>query len=217
MRLPILTLAILLSAAPAAAERYEIGIGGGANFLHSESVDALRGTDTQGVFRAHVAAVLPGVSLLSCAAEAELAFEHGTARGRTFQVLSSDLDVNSFAASLRLRRPLWRRISGYGRAGLALAFADLDLRPIRDEAWALGTVTAVGADLNLIGGNDVGGGPVRLGLRAELGYRFMSSFHFDASRDDGDDDMLSIPTRTADLGELDTSGPTMRFGLYGRF
>lgn len=214
-----IVIAISLAAVPAAAERYELGLSGGANFLHSESVDALRGTDTQGVFRMHAAAVLPGVSILGNAAEVELAWEHGTAKGHSFQMLRTDLDVNSFTASLRLRRPLWRRISGYGRAGMSLAVADLDLRhgnssarPLRDEDWALGTVAALGADLRLLDG----GGPLRLGFRAELGYQLMSAFHFDASSS-GDDGQLQIATLGADLGELDTSGPTMRLGLYGRF
>lgn len=192
---------------------FEASVGPTTRWMTTSSIDPVTAKDSAGFFSATVGYGL-GSPLLGegLTVVPEVSYALGTLRGTMFSSTDASLRVNTVTAGIRVVRPLWRSLSGYGRAGLGLAHGQIELdggaMMVRDGDWSGMTTAALGFEAKT-------STLLEVGLRVELGYAMAQSFGFDATRDrEGeDDDVLHIPTAAAALGDIDPDGFTFRVAL----
>jgi hypothetical protein len=221
---PLIIAALLCGAASSAhAERYELGILSGANLASFDSMDAIAEDRSYATFGLSAAMKIPELSLLEgFRTEIDLRWETGSLGGTSFERINSDLEMDSLILGARLRRELSPRLSLFGRAGLGVTWASLDLRDsiatstrqVHDEDRAALSTAALGADFEI---GKRANRAFHIGLRAELGYSLLTDFDFSATPMGGGDDELSIPVMSAAIGSVNASGPLMRFAVVGAF
>jgi hypothetical protein len=215
-------LSLLVSVLPRAAraEGYELGFASGTRWMGSKSIDTLSASDDHGVVGLVGGARLRGLRPLGFDIYVDGDYQHGSVSGTTYQRIDADLSLQSLRAGARLERNARSWLTGYVRVAVGYTTGSLSIsdqlsslaRPTRDRAHAATSAVAVGTHLLILRGSRL-----TLALRAELEYEKASALHFEAAPDTPDEDLLTIPTMSASLGDVDVSGVGLRFGLIGRF
>lgn len=216
-----LVLAGALSLASSAkAERYQVSSGGGASYLPSQSVDSLTDATSYARFDLEAGMKLLHVPILGHM-EVGLNWDSGSVSGTSFGRIESELSLNTVMALARVRRPVYRWISGFAELGLGLQWGHLTLddsdsnsaRSIEDWDKAAASSLGAGFDVQLSDSN----GPFNVALRTKLSYRAMTPLEFRATpMSEGSDDLL-LSSTSADLGSVNTSGMAFAIGLVGQF
>lgn len=206
--------------APAAAERFELGIATGARYTESASVDALTGDDSHPATGIWAGVRLPGLQVLGFDLIGDVEYEHTSLEGTTFSRIDSEMGIESLRLGGRARRLLGYRTSAFARLAFGWLTADLDLtdrlssqvRPTSDRAHGVSTTVGGGLQAELIRRPRLS-----FGLRADLDYTEATALGFDAAPEPAGDDALEIPVFAASLGDVDLSGWSLRFGAFARF
>jgi hypothetical protein len=207
-------------ASEARGEDYQVSIGGGSSYLPSKSVDSL--TDATGYARFDLEAGLQVLHVpILGHTEVALNWGSGAVSGSSFGRIESELNLNTVMALARVRRPVYRRVSGFAELGLGLQWGHLTLddsasnsaRSVEDWDKAAASSIGAGLDIQLTNSN----GPFNLGLRTKLSYRAMTPLEFRATPMSEGSDELLLSTASADLGSVNTSGMAFAIGLVGHF
>jgi hypothetical protein len=207
--------------ASANAERFELGITGGAHFVPFGSMDSI-GDDrsyTLGGLQAGVR--LPELPIIGgFTSEASIRWDTGTFSGTTFNRISADLDINSITTTGRLRRALLDNLSAFGEFGLGVQWGTLSLldahaqsssRPLSGSDTAALTSIGGGFDFQFIRTPKLS-----FSLRSQLNYEATTSMTFSATPMSSGDELV-IDTQAARMGSINASGPALRIGVVGSF
>jgi hypothetical protein len=191
----VLALAILLAAAPARADTWQVGAATSLRHHGSPSLDPLAADDSHAALSLSVGRRLPWLDgpRLHLLADAQL--EVGGIDGTTFQSIATHTGLVTGLAGVLAHRELGRRFSLLGRAALGLTRVDVELATgggrLEDRAWTPTAYLGTGADFQFFD---------HLALRAEVGYLATAPIDVEP-----------------DLGRLDVSAWSLRLGLAGRF
>ena len=215
-----LALTLGLAGSVQAEKRFDVSFGEGYSFLPSGSIDAL--TADRGLTRADLEAgmrvlKMPGVGQL----EAGLSWELGGVQGTSFGRVSSDLFVSTMMLKGRVRRDVARGLSAFAELGMGVSSGTLRLdggsssfaRALEDSDRAFASSLGGGMEYEFAHLSP----DFSLGIRARLEYRAMQSLEFEATPMTSGEDELLLPTSSASLGSLDTSGAGLSVSLVGRF
>jgi opacity protein-like surface antigen len=205
----------------ARADRYEVGLGGGAHFVPMESMDSVSEERSFGIFSMHLGLKLPELAVLSgFESEVGLDWDFGELDGSTFNRIASELEMDALMARARLRRQLRGPFSAFADAGLGIQWAKLRLederagnaRPLAGKAKAALSSLGGGAEIRIIDDPRV-----KFSLRTQVHYQVATSMSFDATPMKAGEDKLEIATESASLGSINTTGLVFRAGFVGSF
>ncbi len=199
------------------ADRYEMSVGAGSHFVPMESMDALTDDSAYVGPVLSIALRLPELQLVpNTGTELVLGYESGLLTGESFQAIQSRFNISTVSLSTRLRKRLFSKGSAFVQVGLGWQRSELALmdvsgdedRRLEGNSNAFSGLAAIGFDLALIQGPKA---PFSLALRTEIGYQASTSLAMDAAPLGGD--ALSIPRKSRDLGSVNASGATIRWGI----
>ncbi|RMH44333.1 MAG: hypothetical protein D6689_02570 [Deltaproteobacteria bacterium] len=220
LRTMIIAAGMCAAATTSASPAFEVGVASGARAMRSTSVDTLTEDDSHESLALTAAYRVVDLPALGLRVRAEVAYLHERVGGTTYQQIDSDLVTHGVRAGARVERDLrsWLTLhagvwAGYKRGTLALsdrAFGSA--RATEDTARAATVAATAGVDLAIVRRRSW-----RLVARTEFEYERASAMHFVARPAAGDDGALTIPTRSASLGDLDTSGPAIHVGIAVQF
>ncbi len=202
------------------AERYQVSVGGGSSYLPSKSMDSLTASTAYARVDLEAGLTVLHVPILGHT-EVALNWGSGAVSGSSFGRIESDLSLNTVMALARVRRPVYRRVSGFGEFGLGVQWGHLTLDDASSnsarslEDWDKAAVSSIGAGLDVQLTNSRG--PFNLGIRTKLSYRAMTSLEFNAAPMSEGSDELLLSTTSASLGSVNTSGMAFAIGLVGHF
>jgi len=218
MRRFLLPLAALVVARPAAAD-VDLVARLGSIWVTDRAFDLFSTTDA--IPSVQIGAGWEGDGPLSF----ELVYGFSGSAATTFDVLETRFFLHQFQAAALYRVPFspnWRAF-GRGAAGFELAgvrIEDPRATVLGDTAPGLGLEGTAGIELRLP--ISASGNPwaASLGFTVEAGYGWRPiAASFDDARVDRDGDAEPPPVRAGpvDVGDLDLSGPILRFGGLLRF
>ncbi|MCP4446782.1 MAG: porin family protein [Myxococcales bacterium] len=207
-------------AAEAHADRYQVSLGGGSSALPSESIDALGDAKSYARADLEVGVELRHVPILGTT-EIALAWDTGGFSGTSFGRIDSDLSLDTVMVLARVRRDIRPRLTGFGEFGMGVQWGNLKLndagselaRRLEDSDKAAASTIGAGVDFQL---TNIASS-LKLGVRAKVNYRVISSHDFSATPKMGGSDELVLSTSSADLGSVNTSGLAFGAALVGRF
>jgi hypothetical protein len=205
---------LLLLARPAQARPYELAVTGGAVVAPSDSMDAVSSSHVMSSFSLGAATPLSHELLWLTARvtfEGTSADDFGAFRAR-YGDTSLDLGLR---ASWRLA-PRVRLFAGAEAGVIRESFRlepDAQGQTLSDSAWAVCFGGAAGVDVPLVSWGKEG----RMGLRAELGYRYVPGMGVALSPDAPSDGRLHLPTQPSGVGTIDSSGAMVRVGAIVQF
>jgi len=230
MQLRTLLVALALVAAPttAAADNYELSIGSTARWMHRGSMDAVTADNSHNAFSVGVAIRLNRVTIPFFDLYVDAMVETGSIDGETFQRIDSETSMLHGMVGARAQRRLSKHFYGFGRAAIGTAKVSLTLRDtysytesMEDRGVAGTTYWGGGLDLIAIRKprTQTSKKMITMGLRAEAGYTAFTSVSMRAvpASANSDDDIIRIPTKSIDIGDVNLSAWSFRVGLYGRF
>ncbi len=213
----------LFAAAPAHADRFELGLGTASRWMPSNTVLALHDANTTGfgLGGAMRWATIGGFDLL-----ADISYSTDSSHDTTFRRLDTKTDTSLWLAGVRARRDIAPYTSAHARAALGVARITAEINDlssdshIADHDWTMSAYVGAGIDFTPV--------PTRLmqrqakvsfGLRAELGYLAMTSAALESHT--GTEEMnagvIEIPTSAASLGDLNLSALMLQLSVIGRF
>lgn len=204
----------------AAAERYQVSVGGGSSYLPSTSMDSLTGATNYARVDLEAGIRVLHVPILGHT-EVALNWGSGSVSGSSFGRIKSQLGLNTVMALARVRRPVYPRVSAFGELGLGLQWGHLNLDDAASnsarslEDWDKGAASSLGAGLDVQLTKRAG--RFNLGIRAKANYRAMSPLKFRATPMSEGSDELVLQTTSAGLGSVNTSGMSFAIGLVGHF
>lgn len=218
MRRFVLVLATLLAATPAAADP-NLALRLGSIWVTDPDFDLVSTSDA-----------MPNLQLaVGWDSEGPLSFEvaygFSSASATTFEVIESSLFLHQFQGAAYYHLPLspWWRAYGRGAAGLEVALLRLEdpsTAVLGDSALGLGLEGTVGIELRMPVSASADRWATTLGLTVEAGYgwRPLATSFADASVEhDEDAEPRPIGVRGIDVGDVNLSGPILRFGGVMRF
>src|SRR5439155_9753618 len=155
---------------------------------------------------------LPGVGL-----SAEAAIDWGSATGRMFQVLSTELGSTGYTAGMRARYGLYSRLDASARVAIGTVRESLKIRDsagesASDHGWSELVTGAIGLEVRAIESPRLS-----LGMRLELGYVAAAPVALVAHSDTSSPGTLMLQMQDAPLGRLNLSGPSLGFTVFSQF
>jgi hypothetical protein len=217
MRTHVITLGVLLAAAPAPAfadSHNELSIGSFGRAMHASSANAITPDSLGGGVLGYARELaLPVVPRLALWATAGLSW--GGASGTMFSTLATELDTVALTLGGRARYQLHRLVAVGGRLDVGSARAKLTLREgartLSDHGWG-GTSTAA-ASVDLLA---LAYPRFKLGFRFELGYTATTAIAL-APAEGNDASTIQLQMSQASIGHLDVGGRFVSFTAISQF
>ncbi|WP_428263452.1 hypothetical protein [Haliangium sp.] len=211
------------TAAPASAERFELGMGSVSRWMPSGSVLSLHDGSSTGL-GLDAAVQVGAVAGLSLAVDGSYATD--AVSGRTFQRMDTETRTHALLVGVRAQRAVAPLTEAYGRvaAGAIRVAATLDddyaAESVSDHGWGAALYAGAGVEVLPIRRVGAGGrGRFALGVRAELGYLAMTPVALTGRSPDADmpAGAIEIPAHAASLGRLNMSALTLGLSAVARF
>jgi len=218
MRRLVLALAMLLVSTPAAADA-NLALRLGSIWVTDPDFDLVSTTDAIPSMQLAVGWDTGGPLSF------EVAYGFASSSAETFEVIQSSFFLHQFQGAAYYGVPLsdWWRAYGRGAAGLELGvlrLEDLSTTVLGASALGLGLEGTVGIELRMPVSGSGDRWATTLGLSVEAGYGWRPLAHsFDDAEVDHDEDAEPLPLRAGaiDVGDVNLSGPILRFGGVLRF
>jgi hypothetical protein len=200
----------------ASADTHELSLATTNRTLRTSSANALTGESLGGGALSYAHALdldlVPGLALWG-----QGTFGWGSADGRMFQTLSTELSSLSWSVGGRARYPLRNRIVATARLDLGMARSSVQLgddagHSARDHGWGITSKAGLGLDLFAVRRPQFA-----LGLRLELGYVAASPVSLTAAPDPASEGTLQLEMTAASLGSLNLSGAVFEAAVVSAF